>query len=176
MGFTGKMVRRISGTSGAHEMTHTNALGSAQNKGTFKITSSQSRIHMSTNDRTIQSYGHSMAAQRHNKYEKSRNYEEELAIKRERLEELRRQEQESTGYGRSGGALSENRQGANASADRSGMGRRMFGTGSRFEEASAARSGRFNKEQKFSQVIGQSSAIRSSSANTKPNIKPNFGL
>ena len=175
MAFTGKMVKRIAGVQSAAEVVHTNVYGAARNKGTFKITSAKSRMQMRTNERTIQGYGHSMTAQRRNKYEKSSNYEEQLAAKAARLEEQHRQEQKSTGYGRSGSAIGENRQGANASAERGGMGRRMFGEGSRFEEASAARSGQFNKEQKFTQIVGQSAPIRISSASTKPNIKPNFG-
>ena len=175
MAFTGKMVQRITGAQTA-DIVHTNQYAAAQGRGTFGSAGSGPRARIATNNRTIQSYSHAMTAQSINKYAKALNYQEEMAMKAATAAAQRKEERMATGFGRSGGALDGNRQAANAGADRGGMGRRMFGSGSRFEEASAARSGRFNDEQKFSHIVGASSATRSSSANVKPIIKPNFGL
>ena len=141
MVFTGKMVKRIAGVNSANA-AHTNAYGVTRSNGPTKM-SSRAHMEMHTNDRTIQSYRHSMAAQRHNMYDRAMTFEEQIAMREEKLALQRQKERESTGYGRSGGALDVNRQGSNASSERGGIGKRMFGTGSRFEEASAARSGRF---------------------------------
>ena len=175
MAFTGKMVQRITGAQTAN-IVHTNQYAAAQGKGTFGSAGSGPRAKITTNNRTVQSYSHAMTAQSVNKYDKALNYQEEMAMKAAKAATQRKEERMATGFGRSGGVLSGNRQSTNAGADRGGMGNRMVGSGSRFEDASAARSGKFNKEQKFSHIVGNSTAIRSSSASVKPTIKPNFGL